>query len=100
MIGLIIDKGHIAQHRGHIVSFWVKPAYRSQGIGKKLIEHLQKLAPSKQLRKLYLQVTSSQTAAIKLYESLGFIHTGTLHKHVLHSGQYYDMHLMEWHTKG
>lgn len=78
MIGLLRDKGFCGNHRGHIISFWVQPTYRGQGIGKKLIQNLQDFAQLRGIRKLYLHVTTTQESAIKLYESLGFEKVGLL----------------------
>lgn len=47
-----------------------------------------------QLRKIYLAVYESNPAAKKVYEKLGFTLEGTLRKHVLVDGQFYDKHYM------
>lgn len=44
------------------------------------------------LHRIYLTVFSYNTAAIKLYERLGFAHEGTLREHLLRDGTAYDMH--------
>lgn len=46
------------------------------------------------LRKIYLAVYENNPNARRLYEKLGFRLEGTLRKHVLVNGIYYDKHLM------
>lgn len=97
MIGLLQDTGTAGQHRAHLISLWVDPAYRGHGVGKKLTQHLQKLAPERGIRKIYLHVTTTQTEAIKLYTSLGFRIVGTLQENTKSGTLYLDQLLMEWH---
>lgn len=98
MIGLIPDIGTPGKHRAHVVSFWVKPEYRKQGIGKMLVQHLQEIAPTQGIRKFYLHVTTTQESAIKLYESLGFFKVGLLKGNTRCCDEYLNQYLMEWHT--
>lgn len=98
MIGIIRNETGPAKHAAQIISFWVKPEYRGQGIGKTLIEHVQRFAQENDLRKLYLHVTETQNSAIKLYSFLGFEKVGTLKKHVHFDGRYLDQYVMEWHV--
>lgn len=46
------------------------------------------------LRKIFLAVYENNPSAKKLYEKLGFKLEGTLRKHVLVDGVYYDKHFM------
>lgn len=70
-------------------------SYWGKGIGfeacKLLIEFGFKTL---KLRKIYLAVYESNPGAKKLYEKLGFVLEGTLRKHVLVNGNYYDKYLM------
>ncbi len=99
MIGLLRDTGFTGGHRAHLISMWVKPAYRGQGIGKQLVQYLQELAKTCSILKFYLHVTSTQEAAITLYESVGFKKVGVLKRHTRDENNYYDTYLMEWHAK-
>lgn len=99
MIGLLRDAGIVSKHRAHIISFWVKPEYRGQGIGKKLIQSLQDFAQTHEIRKLYLYVTKTQESAIRLYKSLGFEKVGELKEHTKYDDNYFDQYLMEWYCK-
>lgn len=96
MIGLLQDTGSTGKHRAHVISLWVRPAFRRQGIGGKLIRYLQEWSPDQGIRKLYLHVTSTQEAAIKLYETLGFKEVGLLKENTFIKGAYFDQYLMEW----
>jgi ribosomal protein S18 acetylase RimI-like enzyme len=97
MIGLIHDSGPIAMHRAHVISFWVDPMHRNQGMGKKLVQHVQDLTSQSNIRKLYLYVTVTQESAIRLYEMLGFKKVGHLKDQVQFGGHYFDQYIMEWH---
>jgi len=98
MIGLLQDTGSAGRHRAHLVSFWVKPTYRGQKIGKQLVHHLQQLAPERGIKKIYLHVTITQKNAVRLYESLGFTKVGILKNNTYCNGSYLDTCLMEWHA--
>lgn len=95
LIGLLHGSGP-GTYCGELISLWVKPEYRGQGIGKRLIEHLQQYASDQRLRKLYLQVTSTQKAAINLYRTRGFTHIGTFKDHAFYEGHFFDKWVMEW----
>jgi ribosomal protein S18 acetylase RimI-like enzyme len=51
---------------------YVKPAFRGQGINKKIIEALKQWAVSKGLTEMRLEVYMGNTAAIKAYDKVGF----------------------------
>lgn len=48
---------------------YIKPEYRSKGLGKSFFEYVYKNFPAKRYR---LEVTESNTNAIKLYKKLGY----------------------------
>jgi ribosomal protein S18 acetylase RimI-like enzyme len=98
MAGLLRDTGLTTKHRGHFISCWVKPAFRAQGIGKRLVKHLQEYATSQGIKKVYLNVTSTQEKAIKLYEALGFYKVGLFKEHMKIHDQYIDTYFMEWYS--
>jgi len=99
MAGLLRDTGSAGNHRAQLVSCYVKLSFRSQGIGKALVRHLQEYAVTQGLREIYLHVTSTQEKAIKLYEALGFHKVGLLKEHTKVNGQYFDSYIMEWHMR-
>ncbi len=50
----------------------VDPAWQRQGLGRELLEHLIRELEARDVFTLWLEVRASNTAAIALYESLGF----------------------------
>jgi ribosomal-protein-alanine N-acetyltransferase len=57
---------------GHVISVAVKPSYRRRGIGKQLMQGLiQRLVEAK-CSQVRLEVRAHNTAALSLYEQLGF----------------------------
>ena len=65
---------HIADE-GFIANVAVHPSARRNGIGRLLVQAAIEQGAS--LSRLTLEVRSSNTAAIALYRSLGFVHDGT-----------------------
>lgn len=85
---------YVAELDGHVVGFaWVAlwcaefdaiqtqavvknvcvaPGARRQGIGRSLMEQLERWAEEHGARRLCLQVTASNAAAVRLYRSLGY----------------------------
>jgi len=55
-----------------LVNIAVRPDLRGQGLGGKLLNHLLLEAESREAEKIFLEVRSSNWAAIGLYERLGF----------------------------
>jgi ribosomal protein S18 acetylase RimI-like enzyme len=60
----------------HLTSMWVAPIRRRCGVGRLLVEHVIDWARSRGVETLHLMVTSSNDAAIRFYESMGFAMTG------------------------
>lgn len=72
-VGLYRETTVKAQHKGTIWGMYVKPQYRAQGIGKKLLTAALEFAKSNmKLKKVDLSVESSRVSAKKLYSSMGF----------------------------
>lgn len=61
---------------GWLVSMWVAPAQRRLGLGSRLVEQIIQWGKDRGLQGLKLDVTSTNTPAIRLYESCGFKPTG------------------------
>jgi ribosomal protein S18 acetylase RimI-like enzyme len=84
------------QHMAYIWGVYVRKEYRGQGIGKKLMEKaLEELVKNKEIEKVDLNVNTSQLSAVRLYEKLGFVVAGTLHRELKVDGKYYDEYVME-----
>lgn len=61
---------------GHILNVAVHPAYRRKGIARRLLDIVLGWLKEKECRFIYLEVRTSNLAARKLYESLGFREVG------------------------
>lgn len=77
-------------------SFIVAPEYRGKGIGRAMGEHLLQLARSLGYKAMQFNfVVSTNTAAVKLWESLGFTIIGTMPKGFQHAKLgLVDVHMM------
>jgi ribosomal protein S18 acetylase RimI-like enzyme len=62
--------------RAQVVSMWVAPEVRREGVGKRLIETVLEWARGREMRDVKLMVTSVNHGAIAFYERLGFRMTG------------------------
>ena len=61
---------------GWLISMWVSPENRREGIGSTLIDAVVEFASSKGVARLALDVGDHNTSAISLYASKGFEATG------------------------
>lgn len=59
--------------RGHVDDVVVDDAHRGEGIARKLLEAIIRIAEQRTLRTLDLTSRPSRSAAIALYESVGFV---------------------------
>ena len=66
----------VAVGESHVLNLCVCPDHRSQGLGKKLMAHLLKVAEGHDANMTFLEVRPSNFAAIKLYLDLGFDEIG------------------------
>lgn len=65
------------------------------GIGRACTSFMLKLGfEDLQLHRIYLEVLETNVRARKLYESLGFVHEGTLRHAQWKGGRYLDVHVM------
>lgn len=62
----------------HIYQMWVSPSFRGKGVAKSLIRAIEAWAIERGCAFLALAVTTSNEAAVNLYESLGFVVAGEL----------------------
>jgi ribosomal protein S18 acetylase RimI-like enzyme len=62
--------------KAHVVSMWVHPARRQSGVGRVLIEAIQKWAKTREAHSLLLTVTNNNYNAIEFYKRNGFTMTG------------------------
>jgi ribosomal-protein-alanine N-acetyltransferase len=66
----------VIMDEAELLSISVASDYYRQGYGEKLLAHLVHIAKSKKAEKLYLEVRSSNEAAIQLYKKRGFKEVG------------------------
>jgi len=84
------------KHVTNIYGVYVKKEYRTQGIGKQLLENvLTKINQNKNIIKINLHVNPKQKAALQLYKKFGFKKIGTLKKDICVNGKFYDEIIME-----
>jgi ribosomal protein S18 acetylase RimI-like enzyme len=95
IVTLVTERRNKLKHRANIAAMYVDPEYRRSGTGKKLLEEAIKKAKELEgIEQIYLSVTSTNEAAIKLYLSLGFTTYGKDIKALKINNRYYDEDLM------
>jgi ribosomal-protein-alanine N-acetyltransferase len=60
----------------HILNLCVGEAFRCRGVGKRLLDYLIERGAAAGMSEAFLEVRPSNTAAIRLYQSLGFEQVG------------------------
>lgn len=65
----------VAVGEAHILNISVDPAEQKQGIGRKMLEHIIESVRGR-VETIFLEVRPSNTAALKLYASIGFNEIG------------------------
>lgn len=60
----------------HVLNLCVREEFRCRGIGGKLLEHLMDVARASNVAEAFLEVRPSNTPAIRLYQSQGFVQIG------------------------
>lgn len=84
------------QHVG-LLGMGVLSTYRSQGIGKKLLEKIIKRTWQIGYQRLELEVYAENQRAINLYQKMGFVLEGTRQYARYYNGQYQHCHIMAQH---
>ncbi len=64
---------HVNGKRGHVISIAIHPLYRRMGLGKILMNELEKRLYSSGAKYIYLEVKETNNVAINLYKSLGYV---------------------------
>lgn len=62
----------MAVGEAHVLNLCVEPAHHQQGLGRFLLAHLKDLAHAAGMDLMLLEVRKSNTAAIHLYQAMGF----------------------------
>jgi len=68
--------GHSAADEGEILNLGVAPAQRGKGVGRALVQGMLARLRERGAQTVYLEVRESNSAARRLYESLGFSEVG------------------------
>lgn len=96
MAGFYCEEKKKLAHIANIVRVYVRPEYRGKGIGKKLLLTIIEDIKSKpEIKKLQLEVITTQTAAYNLYKSIGFNKVGKRKMAIRVDDNFYDKYLME-----
>jgi len=73
MAGFFRDKGLKTRHKGHVWGVYVTPEARGNKIGRRMMEKLLKRGLAIEgVEQILISVSTTQTAAVNLYRSLGF----------------------------
>ena len=84
------------RHRGDIWGVYVAPDARGKGVGRRLLESVLEHARGR-VQQVHLSVTTTNAAALALYQHLGFTRYGTEPRSLMVGGRYLDEHLMVLH---
>ncbi len=71
----------------HMTNIAVEPGHRKQGIARKMILHLMKVALKRGAERMTLEVRENNHTAQRLYASLGFAYAGTRKKYYTDTGE-------------
>ena len=93
VLGVINPRKKI-KHIATLNSMYVKPEYRSQGIGEKLIEKTVTYLFEQSIEIINLSVATNNKKAISLYEKLGFNIYGEQKNAIKLNDEYIDLYLM------
>ena len=98
MAGLARETRLKARHKAIVWGVYVRPRWRGKGVGRAvLIELLNRARSLPGLEQIRLTVATSQDAAKRLYESLGFEVFGTERHALVVDGEYVDEdHMVLW----
>jgi ribosomal protein S18 acetylase RimI-like enzyme len=95
IVGFYRETALKIQHKGSIVSMYVQPEYRSQGIARALLtEAIDRARRLPGLTQVLLGVMETQTTAKRLYESLGFTVYGREPRAIKIGDEYFDEEFM------
>lgn len=91
IVGLQREEQQKLAHKAFMWGMYVEPAGRRCGVGRELVaEALARASGIAGVRQVNLGVNASNTAAIALYESLGFSSFGLERGFMLHEGVLHD----------
>jgi [ribosomal protein S18]-alanine N-acetyltransferase len=77
----------VVKNEIHLINVAVDVAYRHQGWGSFLVEHLEKAAYQHEATKIFLDVRESNLAAIQLYQKFGYKKVGVRRRYYSDNGE-------------
>lgn len=92
-VGLSQRSDEKVRHKATMWGMYVRKEARGQGLGRALIDALTQQAQGRVVQ-IHCQVTTTNTAALKLYQSAGFEIYGTEPQALRVDGVFYDEYLM------
>lgn len=96
MVGIERLDGRMLRHKARVSGLYVRQAFRHIGVGRTLLGMTLDFARSLEgIEKVLLEVTGDARAALKLYESTGFVTIGAERGAIKHDGRYIDEYRME-----
>jgi ribosomal protein S18 acetylase RimI-like enzyme len=95
MVYADLEQNPKIRHIADLSFLYVTRAARGKGVGKTLADEImQELKKISYIEKVNLRVCSVQTAAVELYQSLGFEIVSEMKKERCVDGKYYDDYKM------
>jgi RimJ/RimL family protein N-acetyltransferase len=96
LAGYLVAVGGSARRNKHTVYLviGIRAAYRGQGIGTWLFEHLEQWAMARNIHRMELTVVTQNEAALALYKKHSFEIEGTKKDSLLINGEYADEYYM------
>ncbi len=92
--GALVDDFEKMKHRALIISIYVLPEFRKQGVAKELLQALMDRLAQNGIAQVRLFVETQNDDAIGLYKSLGFKTVALCEKYINLDGVYYDQYMM------
>jgi ribosomal protein S18 acetylase RimI-like enzyme len=97
MAGFHREQGNKTRHKGRVWGVYVTPGSRGQRVGRRLLETvLQYGTAIEGIVQILISVATTQTAAAKLYRSLGFQPFGCEPRALKVNGRYIDEEYLVW----
>jgi ribosomal-protein-alanine N-acetyltransferase len=84
VIGFII--GQFAADESEILTIGVAPDFQRHGVGKMLVEGLVRAVQRAEVRRMFLDVATDNTAALHLYSKMGFTPSGVRKDYYIRAG--------------
>lgn len=95
MIGAVLNTAEKKKHLALVISFYVSPEFRNQGVGAKLLSAIiDRLKTFNYVKIIMLYVTTKQLAVINLYKKFKFHIHGVLENAYMYKGVFYDQFIM------